>query len=70
MTALYSPASERITTLSCVVGQLGSALGYFAFICDSLAPILNLPRLHVFALTALCEAPLVLISEFCQLFFE
>lgn len=73
VTALYSPRSEAIVTISCVLGQFGSALGFFAFICDSVAPLVEdagLTRAHVFALTAILEAPLVLLRDTSHPLFE
>ena len=47
VTALYSPALEGGLTFFCVLGQLGSALGFFAFIAASLAPTRALVSRHV-----------------------
>jgi hypothetical protein len=66
VTALYSPQWDSAVTFLCVLGQMGSALGFFAFICDSVQPLLGeygLARAHVFALTAALEIPLVLLRD-------
>ena len=72
VTALYSPRWEAIMTVLCVLGQCGSALGYFAFICDSVQPLVTdwLTRPEVFGLTALIEAPLILLRNTSHPAFE
>ena len=69
---LYAPRAERILTVLCIVGQFGSSLGYFAFICTSVQPFVasTISRPQTFAIIAAIEAPLILLRDTSHPAFE
>ena len=73
VTTLYSPRSEAVVTMGCVLGQFGSVLAFMTFISSSVAPLVrpwHVSDLHIYALIALIEAPLVLLRETSHPAFE
>ena len=62
--------SEGVLTVFCVLNQLGSALGFLAFIAANMAPLLAVPRAYIFGAVALLEAPLVLLRDTSHPAFE